>query len=53
MKEMPFYFAPDEDLDQLRRLIQAQQAILEDLVTRLDRITDDHKNRQEKNYGLE
>ena len=53
MRQLLFDFTPDEDLEQRRRLIRAQQKTLRDVATRLDEITSDHKNRQEYDDGME
>ena len=41
MKQLPFNFTPDQDLEQLRRTIRSQQTTLRELATRLDHIDED------------
>ena len=53
MKQLPFDFTPDEDLEQRRRVIWAQQTILRELATRLDHIIEDYKSQQEVQHGVE
>ena len=53
MKQVPFDFSPDKDVEQRRRVIRSQQTTLRELATRLDHISEDLINQPEKDDAVE